>query len=93
MDRFVKGVAGVTFALLMVIFVNAYIGARAGHDLGGLDDRVETIAIGTRKLEPRPVLELPGDSEVGAFTVAALGMGMIIGYTWRKLFVEPGEHS
>lgn len=91
MDRFTKGIAGVTLALLMVIFVNAYIGARTGKDLGGLDDKVESLALGQHQREARPVLELPGDSEVGAFTVAALGTGMFIGYTWRKLFGEVGE--
>ncbi len=93
MDTFVKRVALVTLVLLAIIFANAFIGVRLGKDLGGLDDRVETMAVEQHRLEPRPVLELPGDSEVGAFTVAALGMGMIIGYSWRKMFGEAEGNS
>ena len=91
MDGFVKGVIGVTLALLAFVFVNAYIGSRTGRDLGGLDDRIETMAVAGRALQPHPVLELPGDSEVGAFTIAAFGMGMVVGYTWRKLFAREGD--
>ncbi len=90
-DAFVRKTAGITLALLAFIFLNAYVGARTGKDLGGLDDRIETMAVRGHAVEPRPVLELPGDSEVGAFTVAALGVGMIIGYSWRKLFGEAAE--
>lgn len=75
MDRFVRNVAIVTLGLLALIFINTYIGAKLGNELGGVD------------------LELPGDTEVGAFTIASLGVGLIIGYTWRKIFSEKGEHE
>ncbi|HIE26310.1 TPA: hypothetical protein EYP66_03385 [Candidatus Poribacteria bacterium] len=93
MDRFVRNVAIVTLGLLALIFINTYIGAKLGNELGGVDDVVETIAVEGHDKEPRPVLELPGDTEVGAFTIASLGVGLIIGYTWRKIFSEKGEHE
>ena len=77
-----------TLALLMVIFVNAYIGARTGKDLGLTIKRI--VGLGQHQREARPVLELPGDPEVGVHGGRA-GNRMIIGYTWRKLFGEVGE--
>jgi len=64
-----------------------------GHEYSGVDDIVETTAIEGHTRTPHPLLELPGDAEVGAFTVAALGTGIIIGFLWRKLFYEDSEQN
>lgn len=90
MDSFVRNVAFVTLGLLVLLFLNTYIGVKLGNELGGVDDAVESMAIDGHDKEAHPFMELPGDTEVGAFTIAALGMGMVIGYLWRKLF---GEHA
>lgn len=88
MDPFVRNVALVTFGLLALLFLNTYIGVRLGNELSGVDDVVEKMAIDGYNKEAHPFMKLPGDTEVGAFTIAALGMGMVIGYLWRKLFGE-----
>jgi len=94
MDKFVKTVAIVTITMLAIIFVNTYIGVHyMGHEYSGVDDVVETTAIEGHTKNPHPLLELPGDAEVGAFTVAALGTGIIIGFLWRKLFYEESEEK
>ena len=93
MDRFVRNVAIVTLGLLAIIFINTYIGVKLGNEFGGVDDVVETIAVEGQDKEPHPVLELPGDAEVGAFTITSLGAGLIIGYMWRKIFAEKREHE
>jgi len=94
MDNFVKSVAIVTVTLLTVIFISTYIGVNfLGSKFEGIDDVVERIAVEEHKhiKNPHPVMELPGDAEVGAFTVASLGVGMIIGFLWRKLFYENAQ--
>jgi len=88
MDSFVRNVAIVTVVLLGMIFINTYIGSQfLGNEFSAVDDIVETAAIQGQSLhkDPHPVLELPGDAEVGAFTVASLGAGIIIGFLWHKL--------
>lgn len=88
MDPFVRNVALITLGMLALLFINTYIGVRLGNELGGVDDVIESMAINGLNKQARPFMELPGDTEVGAFTIAALGMGMVIGYLWRKLFSE-----
>jgi cobalt/nickel transport protein len=36
--------------------------------------------------EHHPFVELPGDSELSAFSVANFFAGMIVGYHWVRLF-------
>ncbi|MFQ5646658.1 MAG: hypothetical protein ACE5GM_06995 [bacterium] len=49
---------------------------------------VETGAVKGQAADPHPVMELSGDAELGAFTIAALGGGIIIGYLGRRIFYE-----
>jgi len=53
----------------------------------GTDDIVNNLAT-ARKVngEHHPFVELPGDSELSAFSVANFFAGVIVGYNWLRLF-------
>jgi cobalt/nickel transport protein len=85
-DGYTKTMLAVMIFILMCIFASGkYMSANhmAG---GGTDDRVNDLATTVTHGEHHPFIDLPGDAEVGAFSVANFFAGLIVGYHWLKLF-------
>jgi cobalt/nickel transport protein len=84
-DGFTKYMLLTMFVLLFLIFGSAYYMNHNNMKGTGTDETVNDMASQTAKQEHHPFVELPGDAEVGAFSVANLFAGLIVGYNWRKL--------
>lgn len=85
-DGFTRTMLSVMFVILLAIFASGkYMSA---HEMKGpgTDDIVNDLAATTARGEHHPFIELPGDAEVGAFSVANFFAGLIVGYHWLKLF-------
>ena len=89
--RFFDGFTKVMLATM--IFIELCIFASASymshHKLTGIgtDDVVNNLATSTKvNGEHHPFIELPGDSELSAFSVANFFAGLIVGYNWLRLF-------
>ena len=85
-DPFTRWMLIIMFVLLAAIF-----GAAKYMDMhhmpgGGTDDTVNAMASQAAHVESHPFINLPGDAQVGAFSVANFFVGMIIGHSWKKLF-------
>jgi cobalt/nickel transport protein len=93
-DTFTRNMLITGFILLSLIFASAFYMDRHKMDAGGTDDLVNNMASKTVQVEHHPLVELPGDAEVSAFSVGNFFAALIIGYNWRKLFYEtkPGEN-
>jgi cobalt/nickel transport protein len=97
LDGFTKTMLLVMFLILAVIFGSAKYMTKHKMAAGGTDDAVNDLATGVARLEHHPFIELPGDAELGAFSVANFFAGMIVGHYWQKLFAKkegpssPGE--
>lgn len=87
-DTFTRNMLITGFILLLLIFASALYMDRHKMEAGGTDDLVNNMAAATVQVEHHPLVELPGDVEVSAFSVANLFAGLIVGYNWRKLFYE-----
>ena len=85
-DGFTRAMLGTMFFLLVVIFFSGSYMSSHKMAGGGTDDRVNDLAATTIKGAHHPFIELPGDAELGAFSVANFFAGMIVGYHWLKLF-------
>ncbi|MDQ7097176.1 hypothetical protein REC12_26615 [Desulfosporosinus sp. PR] len=88
-DSYTKVMLSVMFVLLLFIFgAGKYM---ASHDMeaSGTDDAVNNLATDVTKGEHHPFAELPGDAQVGAFSVANFFAGLIVGHHWEKLFGTP----
>lgn len=86
-DSFTKTMLVIMFAILIFIFAaGKYMDA---HKMaaGGTDDKVNTMA----STNHHPFVELPGDAQVGAFSVANFFAGLIVGHHWQKLFGKKEE--
>lgn len=90
-DRFTKTMVIVMIVLLSIIFASAKFMAANNAEGVGTDDTVNTLAAEVTKTEPHPFVELPGDSEVAAFSIANFFVGIIIGHTVEKLFSKKRE--
>lgn len=84
-DPFTRNMLITMFLLLMMIYGSAFYMNLNDMKGNGTDDQVNDMAAETVKVEHHPFIELPGDAQVGAFSVANLFAGLIIGYNWRKL--------
>jgi cobalt/nickel transport protein len=85
-DGFTRMMLAVMFVILLAIFASGkYMSA---HELkgSGTDDIVNDLAATTAQGQHHPFIELPGDAELGAFSVANFFAGLIVGYQWLKLF-------
>lgn len=86
-DSFTKWMLSIMIIIELAIFASAsYMSA---HKMmgGGTDDAVNNLATATKGHgEHHPFIELPGDAELGAFSVANFFAGLIVGYHWLKLF-------
>ncbi len=90
-DPFTLWMLIIMFALLAAIFITAkYMGM---HEMtgAGTDDVVNALASKAAQVKSHPVIELPGDAELGAFSVANFFAGMIVGHNWKKLFEKETE--
>lgn len=85
-DPFTRWMLIIMFALLIAIFISAtYMNMH--HMTGiGSDDVVNALASHVAKTKSHPFIELPGDAEVSAFSIANFFVGMIVGHNWKKLF-------
>jgi cobalt/nickel transport protein len=85
-DGFTRTMLATMFVILLAIFISGnYMSAHkmAG---GGTDDKVNNLAATTAHSQHHPFVVLPGDAEVGAFSVANFFAGIIVGYHWLRLF-------
>lgn len=85
-DGFTKTMLTIMMVLLLAIFASGkYMSA---HKLAGngTDDVVNDLASNVAKSAHHPVIDLPGDAELSAFSVANFFAGMIVGYHWLRLF-------
>jgi cobalt/nickel transport protein len=85
-DGFTRTVLAVMCALLLVIFASGKYMSANKMPGGGTDDRVNGLATTVTHGQHHPFVELPGDVELGAFSVANFFAGLIVGYHWLKLF-------
>ncbi|TKI06338.1 hypothetical protein [Martelella alba] len=89
-DRFFDGFTKTMLTVMCVIllFIFAAGNYMSAHNMGGegTDNRVNDLATDVVHKQHHPFAELPGDAEVGAFSVANFFAGLIVGYHWLKLF-------
>jgi cobalt/nickel transport protein len=89
--RFFDGFTKVMLAIMIVMELAIFASASymSHHKLTGIgtDDVVNNLATATKvNGEHHPFVELPGDSEISAFSVANFFAGLIVGYNWLRLF-------
>ncbi len=93
-DGFTKMMLAIMIAMELAIFASATY--MSHHKLTGIgtDDVVNNLATATKvKGEHHPFVELPGDSELSAFSVANFFAGIIVGYNWLRLFGSKPQPS
>jgi cobalt/nickel transport protein len=90
-DSFTKNMLLTMVLLLCIVFGSAYYMDQHAMTGMGTDDAVNDMAATTTKQKHHPFIELPGDAEVSAFSIANLFAGLIVGYNWRKLSSEQKE--
>lgn len=92
-DGFTKTMLGIMFCLLLVIFATGKY--MAAHKMTGIgtDDIVNNLGSAASHTEHHPFVDLPGDAELSAFSVANFFAGMIVGYKWLKLFGSKPQNS
>ena len=89
-DPFTRTMLIVGLILLLCIFGSAYYMNIHKMAAGGTDDKVNDLASQTVHVKHHPLVDLPGDAEVSAFSIGNFFAGLIIGHNWRKLF-ETGK--
>jgi len=85
-DRFTRTMLAIMFCLLLIIFASGKYMSTHKMTGTGTDDIVNDLATTASHREHKPFIDLPGDAELGAFSVANFFAGMIVGYHWLKLF-------
>lgn len=85
-DGFTRAMLATMFVLLLAIFISGNYMATHKMTGGGTDDSVNDMAATTAHGQHHPFVELPGDAELGAFSVANFFAGLIVGYHWLRLF-------
>jgi len=85
-DRFTKVMLAAMFVLLLGVFSSAWYMSSHKMEGAGTDDVVNKMASKAASSESHPFIELPGDAELGAFSVANFFVGMIVGHYWTMLF-------
>jgi cobalt/nickel transport protein len=86
LDGFTKVILTVMFIILIFIFISARYMYDHNMEASGTDDKVNTMATNISKTKSHPFIELPGDAEIGAFSVTSFCSGLIVGHHWEKLF-------
>jgi len=87
-DRFTKTMLIVGLGLMLVIFVSAKIMVHDHATGTGTDDTVNSLGSTASGHTAHPFVELPGDAQVAAFSIANFFVGIILGYSVQKLFVK-----
>lgn len=90
-DPFTRWMLITMFVLLTLIFMTSKYMSMHEMKGAGTDDIVNDMAAEAVKQKHHPVVELPGDAEVGAFSVANFFAGMIVGHNWKKLFKKDSD--
>lgn len=93
LDSYTRVLLSVMFVLLLFIFgAGKYMDS---HKMaaGGTDDLVNNLATVVTKGVHHPFVELPGDAQLGAFSVANFFAGLIVGHYWEKIFEKPVEEE
>jgi cobalt/nickel transport protein len=85
-DGFTRAMLAVMFVILLFIFVSGKYMSAHRMEAGGTDDKVNTLATDVTRGEHHPFIELPGDAQVGAFSIANFFAGLIVGHHWSRLF-------
>ena len=75
--------------LLLGVFASASYMSRHKLEAAGTDDRVNTMATAVSHRAHHPFIDLPGDAQLGAFSIANFFAGIIVGYHWLRLFGQP----
>ena len=87
-DPFVKACLISALVLLVAIFCSA-VYMNIHHLQGtGTDDQVNDLGAQATQTTHHPFINLPGDTQLGAFSVANFFVGLIVGYTWRKIYYD-----
>ncbi len=89
--RFFDGFTKMMLAIMIVVELAIFASASymSHHKMTGIgtDDVVNNLATATKVHgEHHPFVELPGDAELSAFSVANFFAGIIVGYNWLRLF-------
>ena len=87
-DSFTKTMLIVMLSILLCIFAAGKYMESHKMDAGGTDDKVNNMASQVTHVKHHPFTELPGDAQVGAFSVANFFAGLIVGHNWEKLFAK-----
>jgi len=85
-DGFTRAMLGAMVVFLLAIFASASYMSHHKMEAAGTDDRVNNMATVVTKGEHHPFIELPGDAQLGAFSIANFFAGIIVGYHWLRLF-------
>ena len=90
-DGFTKVVLSIMFVFLIFIFISAKYMDMHKMTAGGTDDTVNHMASADSGTKAHPFIELPGDAQVGAFSIANCCVGLIVGHLWSELFGKGAE--
>lgn len=85
-DGFTKVMLAAMFVILLGIFASSWYMSSHQMEGGGTDDVVNKMASKAAGAQSHPFIELPGDAQVGAFSVANFFVGLIVGHYWTVLF-------
>lgn len=85
-DGFTRAMLATMFVFLIYIFISGKIMASNNAAGGGTDDKVNDLASDVSKTAHHPFVELPGDAQLGAFSIANFFTGLIVGHHWEKIF-------
>jgi cobalt/nickel transport protein len=92
-DGFTRTMLTILLFLLLTIFASGKYMSSHNFKAVGTDDIVNDLAADTAHGTHHPFIELPGDVEVAAFSVANFFAGLIVGYHWLKLFGNKPQNS
>jgi len=91
MDSFVK-VCLIAFLIFEVaIFASATymnIHKMVGTGTDDLVNDAGATATSGSATTHHPFINLPGDTQLGAFSIANFFVGLMVGYTWRKIYFD-----
>lgn len=90
-DGFTRAMLGAMVVFLLAIFASASYMSHHKMEAAGTDDRVNNMATVVTRGEHHPFIDLPGDAQLGAFSIANFFAGIIVGYHWLRLFGKARE--
>lgn len=86
LDKFTKNLLAIMIVILVFIFAAGKYMDSHKMAAGGTDDKVNNLATAVSSKAHHPFIELPGDAQLGAFSVANFFGGLILGHQWEKIF-------